>query len=123
MTQQETKESKAAKITMVFFLAAFAIGVWSLLSSGDDTLYLIARVLHIVLSVITILAWIMAIKRQEAIATVPSEVLFVAMNILGVCGALVPASLIDDILMGFHKFFAFLTLVLWIVAIWKSKKE
>jgi len=120
MTQQETKESKATKITMVFFLAAFASGVWTLISSGEETLNLIARVLHVVLSVITLLAWIMAIKRREAIATVPSEVLFVAMTILGACAALVSAGLVDDILMGFHKFFAFLTLVLWIVAIRQS---
>jgi hypothetical protein len=118
----KVKGEIATKATIVFFLASFILGVWTVLTL-DEPGGMIPKILHGICAVFTFLYWALAIKRQEAIATRISEVLFVLKNIMGIWAVFIPRGPFDDVLGAIHKLLAFLTLIFWIVAIRKRGKS
>ncbi len=116
------KNEIATKTTIIFFLASFVLGVWALLTLNEPE-GMVPKILHGILAALTYLCWILAIKRQEVIATKISEVLFVSKYIIGIWAMFLPSGSFDDILGAIHKILAFLTLVFWIVAIRKRGKS
>lgn len=112
----QIKDVFASILTIVLFLASFITGVWLIVIIGGPE-ESIAKIIHGVLAVGTLVSWIGANYRQEPITTRIGGVFFLSKLIVGISAVFIVGGLADTVLQSIHKVLAVLTLIAWIIAI------